>query len=185
PADDGGKRLIQEIFWRSLDPRFQGHIAFAEDYDMLLAGHLYAGVDVWMNNPRAPLEASGTSGMKAAANGALNVSILDGWWIEGWHANEQTGWGIQPSNLPDGAGDQADAEAIYSVLEHEVAPLFYQRDKDDLPREWIARSKAAIRTLGPMFSSQRQVIDYITELYTPACEGGLRWNEAPVPAKRG
>ena len=96
PADDGGKRLIQEIFWRSLDPRFEGRIAFAEDYDMLLAARLDAGVDVWLNNPRAPLEASGTSGMKAAANGALNLSVLDGWWIEGWNANHETGWGIEP-----------------------------------------------------------------------------------------
>ena len=91
PADDGGKRLIQEIFWRSIDPRFQGRISFAEDYDMLLASRLYSGVDVWLNNPRAPLEASGTSGMKAAANGALNLSVLDGWWIEGFAANPDTG----------------------------------------------------------------------------------------------
>ena len=184
PADDGGKRLIQEIFWRSLDPRFQGHIAFAEDYDMLLAERLYAGVDVWLNNPRAPLDASGTSGMKAAANGALNVSILDGWWIEGWHANEETGWGIHPSNLPDGAGDQADAEALYTVLEKEVVPLFYDRDEHDMPRQWIAHSKEAIRTLGPLFSSQRMVIDYITELYLPACAGGLRWAESTVGAAK-
>ncbi len=151
---------------------------------MLLAERLYAGVDVWLNNPRAPLEASGTSGMKAAANGALNLSILDGWWIEGWHANEETGWGIPPSNLPDGAGDQADAEAIYSALENEVVPLFYERDEHDLPRGWISRSKDAIRTLGPLFSAQRMVIDYIKELYTPACEGGLRWTESIGAIKR-
>ncbi|MGH2616877.1 MAG: alpha-glucan family phosphorylase, partial [Thermomicrobiales bacterium] len=114
PADDGGKRLIQEIFWRSLDSRYAGRIAFAEDYDMLLASHLYGGVDVWLNNPRAPLEASGTSGMKAAANGALNLSILDGWWIEGFAANEQAGWGIEPSELLEERGDAADAGAIYA-----------------------------------------------------------------------
>ena len=107
PADDGGKRLIQEIFWRSLDPRFEGRIAFAEDYDMMLASRLCAGVDVWLNNPRAPLEASGTSGMKAAANGGLNLSILDGWWMEGWQEKPGNGWGIEPSELSDGRGDAA------------------------------------------------------------------------------
>jgi starch phosphorylase len=184
PADDGGKRLIQEIFWRSLDPRFQGRIAFAEDYDMLLASHLYAGVDVWLNNPRAPLEASGTSGMKAAANGALNVSILDGWWIEGWNANHEAGWGIVPSDLVDAQGDAADADAIYSTLEQEVVPLFYERDETGLPRGWIRRSKEAIRTLAPRFSSQRMVIDYINRLYVPASEGGARWSKQSLGAKQ-
>jgi starch phosphorylase len=183
PADDGGKRLIQEIFWRSLDPRFQGRIAFAEDYDMQLAGHLYAGVDVWLNNPRAPLEASGTSGMKAAANGALNLSVLDGWWIEGYQDNPDTGWAIDPSDLMDSRGDQADADAIYTLLEKQVVPLYYERDDHNLPREWIRRSKEAIRTLAPRFSSQRMVIDYITRLYVPASEGGARWAEEPVAAR--
>lgn len=185
PADDGGKRLIQEIFWRSLDPRFEGRIAFAEDYDMLLASRLYAGVDVWLNNPRAPLEASGTSGMKAAANGALNLSILDGWWIEGWKANPETGWGIAPSPLPDGEGDAADADAIYTALEQQVVPLFYQRDEQNMPREWIVRSKEAIRTLAPLFSSQRMVIDYINRLYVPASEGGVRWSKESIGAMKG
>jgi starch phosphorylase len=180
PADDGGKRLIQEIFWRSLDPRFQGRIAFAEDYDMLLASRLYAGVDVWLNNPRAPLEASGTSGMKAAANGALNLSILDGWWIEGWQANPDSGWGIEPSALMDGSGDDADADAIYTALEQQVVPLYYERDDDNLPREWIRRSKEAIRTQAPLFSSQRMVIDYINRLYVPACAGALRFDVEPA-----
>jgi glycogen phosphorylase len=184
PADDGGKRLIQEIYWRSLDSRFQGQIAFAEDYDMLLASRLYGGVDVWLNNPRAPLEASGTSGMKAAANGALNLSVLDGWWIEGFAANPDTGWGIEPSELMDGKGDTADADAIYTALEQQVVPLYYTRDERNLPREWIRRSKEAIRALAPIFSSQRMVIDYITRLYVPASEGGVRWSAQPVPAGR-
>lgn len=185
PADDGGKRLIQEIFWRALDPKFQGRIAFAEDYDMLLAARLYAGVDVWLNNPRAPLEASGTSGMKAAANGALNLSILDGWWIEGFEDNPATGWGIVPSSQADGAGDVEDANAIYTALENEVVPLFYERDEQNLPRRWIARSKEAIHTLAPRFSSQRMVIDYITRLYLPASQGGMRWSQEPVGADVG
>jgi starch phosphorylase len=184
PADDGGKRLIQEIFWRSLEPRYQGRIAFAEDYDMLLAAHLYAGVDVWLNNPRAPLEASGTSGMKAAANGALNLSVLDGWWIEGFQASHDAGWGIEPSELMNGKGDAADADAIYTALEQQVVPLYYERDEQNLPREWIRRSKEAIRTLAPRFSAQRMVIEYITRLYVPASEGGARWSAAPVAVGR-
>jgi len=184
PADDGGKRLIQEIFWRSLDPRFEGRIAFAEDYDILLASRLYAGVDVWLNNPRAPLEASGTSGMKAAANGALNLSILDGWWIEGYEADNDAGWGLVPSSLPEHQGDMADANAIYTALENDVVPLFYHRDDANLPREWIDRAKTAIRTQAPRFSSQRMVIDYITRLYLPACNGGLAFASEPVGARR-
>ncbi|MBA3450849.1 MAG: alpha-glucan family phosphorylase, partial [Chloroflexia bacterium] len=182
PADDGGKRLIQEIFWRSLDPRFEGRIAFAEDYDMMLASRLYAGVDVWLNNPRAPLEASGTSGMKAAANGALNLSVLDGWWIEGFAANHDAGWGIPPSALIESKGDEADAEAIYTALEREVVPLFYERDDRNLPLAWIRMSKAAMRALAPRFSSQRMVIEYINRLYLPASEGGARWLAQPVAA---
>jgi glycogen phosphorylase len=184
PADDGGKRLIQEIFWRSIDPRFQGRITFAEDYDMLLASRLYGGVDVWLNNPRAPLEASGTSGMKAAANGALNLSVLDGWWIEGFAANADTGWGIEPSELMDGKGDAADSDAIYALLERQVVPLFYERDEQNLPREWIRRSKEAIRSLAPRFSSQRMVIEYINRLYVPASAGGTRWMAQPVTSGR-
>jgi starch phosphorylase len=184
PADDGGKRLIQEIFWRSLEPRFGGRIAFAEDYDMLLASRLYAGIDVWLNNPRAPLEASGTSGMKAAANGALNLSILDGWWIEGWDHDDANGWGIEPSELADGPGDLEDAEALYSALENEVVPLYYDRDERNLPLGWIEKSKEAIRTIAPRFSAQRMVIDYITRLYLPASRGGARWVEAPAAVGR-
>ncbi len=143
PADDGGKRLIQEIFLAlARPPALQGHIAFAEDDDMLLAEQLYAGVDVWLNNPRAPLEVRGTSGMKCG--GQRCAERLDSRWLVdrgGGTPNEETGWGIHPSNLPDGAGDQADAEAIYNILETEVVPLFYERDEHDLPRKWIARSK--------------------------------------------
>jgi starch phosphorylase len=184
PADDGGKRLIQEIYWRSLDPRFQGRIAFAEDYDMLLAARLYAGVDLWLNNPRAPLEASGTSGMKAAANGVLNLSILDGWWIEGWAASHDAGWGIEPSDLMDSRGDLADAEAIYTALEQQVVPLYYARDDRDLPGEWIRRAKEAIRVLAPRFSAQRMVIEYIDKLYVPASAGGARWQAEEIAAGR-
>jgi starch phosphorylase len=123
--------------------------------------------------------------MKAAANGALNLSILDGWWIEGFAASPDAGWGIAPSSeLLDDKADDDDANAIYAALEHEVVPLFYDRDEANLPREWIRRSKEAIRTLAPRFSSQRMVIEYIDRLYVPACAGGERWVAQPVGVKR-
>lgn len=172
PADDGGKRLIQEIFWRAKDPRFEGRIAFVEDYDMLVASPLVAGVDVWLNNPKAPLEASGTSGMKAGANGVTNLSILDGWWIEGWRHDAPNGWGIEPAP-EDHQQDAAEAAAIYQTLEEETVPLFYDRDENNLPREWIAMAKNAMRTVSPTFSAQRMLIEYIRRLYLPASRGSL------------
>ncbi len=170
PADEGGKRLIQEIFWRARDPRFGGRIAFAEDYDMGLASHLVAGVDVWLNNPRAPLEASGTSGMKAAANGAPNLSILDGWWREGWAPDNSNGWGIEPSPFDGGSQDSDEAAMIYSLIEDELVRLYYDRDLSGLPRQWIHIAKEAMRTVAPAFSSRRMMIDYVTRLYSPAAE---------------
>jgi starch phosphorylase len=168
PADEGGRKLIQDIIWRARDPRFAGRIAFAEDYDMGLAAHLVAGVDVWLNNPRAPLEASGTSGMKAAVNGAPNLSILDGWWHEGWAPDNSNGWGIEPSHLDGMDQDAAEADQIYSALESLVIPLYYDRDIDGYPRRWIFTAKEAMRTVAPAFSARRMVIDYITKLYAPA-----------------
>jgi starch phosphorylase len=170
PADEGGKRLIQEIFWRARDPRFGGRIAFAEDYDMGLAASLVSGVDVWLNNPRAPLEASGTSGMKAAVNGAPNLSILDGWWREGWVSDNSNGWGIEPSPLDGVEQDAAEARMLYEALESEVIPLYYDRDLEGYPRRWIAVAKQAIRTTAPAFSARRMVIDYIERLYAPAAK---------------
>ena len=171
PADEGGKRLIQEIFWRARDPRFGGRIAFVEDYDMAVAARLVAGVDVWLNNPRAPLEASGTSGMKAGANGIANLSILDGWWIEGWDPGNANGWGIAPAAMEESGADAAEASAIYDLLEREVVPRYYERDAAGLPREWIAMAKEAIATVAPNFSAQRMLIDYIHRLYVPAARG--------------
>lgn len=170
PADEGGKRLIQEIYTKARDPRFAGRIGFAEDYEMGLASLLVAGVDVWLNNPRYPLEASGTSGMKAAANGILNCSILDGWWIEGFEHDESNGWGIAPSSRDGDEQDEAEANAIYETLEQKVVPLYHRRDADGLPREWIARSKKAVRTVTPQFSTRRMLIDYVNHLYGPAAE---------------
>jgi starch phosphorylase len=175
PADDGGKKLIQEIFWKARDPRLNGRIAFAENYDMALAAKLYAGVDVWLNNPRAPLEASGTSGMKAAANGAPNLSILDGWWIEGWDGRNGNGWGVYPYGGAEADQDKSEAHAIYDLLEHQVVPRYYDgRDEAGVPRDWVLTMKDAIRTNAPAFSAQRMVIDYIRKLYLPASLGAER-----------
>ncbi len=174
PADEGGKRLIQEIFWRARDPRLNGRIAFAENYDMALAARLDAGVDIWLNNPRAPLEASGTSGMKAAANGAPNLSILDGWWAEGWagDAANSNGWGIAPDTGDPERQDAAEAGAIYDALERQIIPRYYDgRDGDGVPTAWVRTMKEAIRTNAPAFSAQRMVIDYIRQLYLPASLG--------------
>jgi starch phosphorylase len=171
PADEGGKRLIQEIYGRARDPRFGGRIAFVEDYDMGVASYLVSGVDVWLNNPRAPLEASGTSGMKAAANGAPNLSILDGWWSEAWAPDHSNGWGIAPMPLDDTDQDAAEAEAIYSLLERQVVPRYYDRGADGVSAAWVRTAKEAIRTVAPAFSAQRMVIDYLHRLYGPASRG--------------
>lgn len=168
PADEGGKRLIQEIYTRSRDPRLGGRVAFAEDYEMGLASLMVAGVDVWLNNPIYPLEASGTSGMKASANGVPNCSILDGWWIEGHEADDSNGWGIEPSKLEGHERDVEEANAIYDVLENKVVPLYYDREPDGLPHAWIQVAKEAIRTVAPKFSSRRMLIDYIDKLYLKA-----------------
>jgi starch phosphorylase len=170
PADDGGKRLIQDIVSRARNPLFGGRIAFAEDYDMELASYLVAGVDVWLNNPRAPLEASGTSGMKAAANGVPNLSILDGWWDEGWRPDNSNGWGIYPHSAVPGADDSVDANAFYELLENEVVPLYYRRGADRIPHDWITVSKEAIRTVAPRFSAQRMLKDYVEQLYAGAAQ---------------
>lgn len=173
PADDGGKRLIQDIYMRARDPKFGGRIAFVEDYEMGIARNLVAGVDVWVNNPRYPLEASGTSGMKAAANGVPNFSILDGWWIEGYRDSPRNGWGIDPaSDLEGDDQDEFEANAMYDILEHAIVPLYYKREYDGLPHDWIKVMKEAIRTVAPQFSARRMLIDYVEQLYMPAAYGG-------------
>ncbi len=171
PADESGKKLIQEIIHRARDPRLGGRVAFAEDYDMFLASHLVSGVDIWLNTPRAPMEASGTSGMKAAINGVPNVSILDGWWREGWRPDNSNGWGISPIPLHESEQDAAEADLVYEVLENEVIPLYYDRDATGLPAGWARVAKEAIRTTAPRFSARRMVIEYIHRLYRNAAAG--------------
>jgi starch phosphorylase len=145
-----------------------GRIAFIQDYDMNLARFLVQGVDVWLNTPCRPHEASGTSGQKAAANGVPNLSVLDGWWAEGYDGSN--GWAIDPGEQRDdpAAQDAADAEALYRLLEDEVAPLFYQRDADNVPRGWVQVMKAAIRTAVPIFCTRRMVKEYTERFYIPA-----------------
>ena len=168
PQDRTAKRILQELMSINHDSNWQKRAVFIEDYDQEVARYLVHGVDVWMNVPRRPMEASGTSGMKAAMNGALNFSILDGWWIEGY--NEVNGFAIGDLNddLTEDEMDTADAEALYSTLENEVIPAYYSMDENGLPTEWIRRMKDSIATLTPQFSSDRMVRDYLLNIYDEA-----------------
>ncbi|MGI8914012.1 MAG: alpha-glucan family phosphorylase [Chloroflexota bacterium] len=168
PADDPGKDLIRQIVHFTRRPELAHNVVFLEDYDLVVARYLVQGVDVWLNTPRRPLEASGTSGMKAALNGALNMSILDGWWDEAY--SPEVGWAIghgeEYADLEQ--QDRIEADALYHLLEVDVRPLFYQRGNDRLPRAWIAKVKAAIRAICPEFNTQRMVQEYATRGYQPA-----------------
>jgi starch phosphorylase len=170
PADDIGKHHLQRVYKRALDPLFGGRIAFVDDYDLHVAHFLVQGCDVWLNNPRKPLEASGTSGMKAAINGVPHLSIGDGWWAEGFTGTN--GWVIDGGAPPDNpdAVDAADADALYRLLEEEVVPAFYDRDKSNVPHRWLAVVKEAIRTVAPRFSARRMVKEYSERMYAPALE---------------
>ena len=172
PADEGGKHLIKQIYEYARDPAFEGRIAFVENYGMHVAKYLVRGVDVWMNNPKAPLEASGTSGMKAGINGVPNFSILDGWWIEGW--NGKNGWGIDGATegSPEDQ-DLHDSEHMYTTLESQIVPLFYNKQIDGIPHEWLKVVKESIASTVPNFSSERMLGEYISTLYTPASQGVL------------
>lgn len=170
PADFEGKELIRQIQQISLDERFHHRILFIEDYDLAVARRMVQGVDVWLNTPRRPLEASGTSGMKVAFNGGLNMSVLDGWWPEGYRGDN--GWAIGSGEVYDDLDYQNDVEsrAIYDLLEKEVVPLFYDRGADDIPRGWLARIKASLESLCPLFSNERMVQEYTDRFYLPSCK---------------
>jgi glycogen phosphorylase len=175
PADKPGQSLISIIHNLSKDPRFAGRLLFVEDYDMAIGRSLTRGVDVWLNNPRRPLEASGTSGQKAAMNGVLNLSILDGWWPEGFDGHNGWAIGDGSSNAvlegdDEDKIDAADADALYDLLEREVVPLYYNRDEQGIPHDWLERSKDAMATISPKFSAQRMVKDYANTYYAPASE---------------
>ncbi len=168
PADEPGKMMIQKVYRAVKKAENGGRIVFLEDYDMNLARYLVQGVDVWMNTPRRPNEASGTSGMKAAVNGALNFSVLDGWWREAY--NGENGWAIGPdADLADQVQDETDAESLYNILENEIIPLYYEeRDANDVPYKWVRRMKESMRTITPQFSMRRMLKEYVERLYIPA-----------------
>ena len=170
PDDNPGKMLIQEVYRTVKQADNGGRLVFLEDYDMNVARYLVQGVDVWLNTPLRPNEASGTSGEKAALNGVLNFSILDGWWREGY--NGQNGWAIGDDSEHQNSDiqDQLDMENLYEILENEIIPLYYDRAENNLPREWIAKIKEDIRTLAPQFSMRRMVKEYSEQLYLPAIE---------------
>jgi starch phosphorylase len=144
---------------------------FLEDYDINVGRHLVQGVDVWLNNPRRPLEASGTSGQKVVLNGGLNLSILDGWWAEAFDGKNGFAIGNGVTHANQDVQDQRDAESLMAVLRNEVVPLYYQRDADGLPHGWIQRMKRGVRTLGWRFNADRMVMDYVTQAYVPAAGG--------------
>ena len=168
PADDGGKRLIQDLVRFSDDPAVRHRIVFLPDYDIAMAKPLYPGCDVWLNNPIRPLEASGTSGMKSALNGGLNLSILDGWWDEMYDG--ENGWAIPTADgvENDDRRDDLEAAALYDLIEHRVTPQFYERDDEDLPLRWLEMVRHTLQTLGPKVLASRMLRDYVRELYTPA-----------------
>ena len=172
PADEPGKKLIQKIANLRNDPQFAGRVVFIEDYDINVARHMVQGVDVWLNNPRRPLEASGTSGMKAVLNGGLNCSILDGWWAEAYNGLNGFAIGDGTQHTDDKKTDERDATDLFDVLENEVVPIFYDRDADGLPQQWIMRMTNSIATLAARFSAHRMVQDYVKLCYLPAA-GGL------------
>jgi starch phosphorylase len=171
PHDEPGKLVLQQIAEMMRDPNFGDKFVFIENYDINVGRHLVQGVDVWLNNPRRPLEASGTSGQKVVLNGGLNLSVLDGWWAEAYDGLNgfAIGGGRTHSDLD--VHDSRDGEDLYRVLLDEVIPLYYQRDKDGLPRGWITRMKRTIRTLGWRFSADRMVMDYTRNCYVPAAGG--------------
>jgi starch phosphorylase len=176
PQDEAGKDVIQRVLEFTRTPAAAGRVVFLEDYEMTLARRLVQGVDVWLNTPRRPYEASGTSGMKAALNGVLNCSILDGWWAEA--ASPAYGWAIGAGDalgeLGDAAQDEADADALFAVLEEDVIPTYYERDEDGLPQRWIALMRESIAELGPRFGTARMVSEYVDRLYLPAHDGARR-----------
>jgi len=176
PADEHGKHLIHQIYSLAADNEMAGHVAFVENYEIHAAHFFTQGVDVWLNNPRAPLEACGTSGQKAAMNGVLNVSVLDGWWYEGYNGNNGWAIGDPPEDLEVRYEDAADAESLYRLLEEQIIPLYYDRDQSGLPHGWIQMAKEALRSIVPRFSASRMLKEYASRMYVPACREAAKMN---------
>jgi len=184
PRDNEGKEFIRRIVHHVRRDEFMRRVVFLEDYDMNVARYMLQGVDVWLNNPRRPLEASGTSGMKAAANGAQNLSILDGWWVEGY--SPDTGWAIgrgeEYTDLK--YQDEVESRTIYDILEKDLVPLFYQRGRDGLPRGWLAKMKATFKKLGPVYNTNRMVDEYAQKFYVPATDRWHRMSQSSFSGAR-
>lgn len=183
PADEGGKDLIQRIVGHARDLP-AGRVVFLSGYDMALARLLVQGVDVWLNTPRRPLEASGTSGMKAGLNGVLNLSVLDGWWCEGYAP--ELGWALggDSDGLPEAEQDERDRDELFGLLEREVVPCYHERDVAGRPRRWLEMMRRSIARIGARFSSHRMVLEYLERYYLPAHEAGGAWLSAARPARR-
>jgi starch phosphorylase len=176
PSDHPGQELIRAIHDFAHKPEFQGKIILLEDYNMAMARTLVTGVDVWINTPEYPLEASGTSGEKAAINGVLNLSVLDGWWGEGY--NSKNGWGISPHGVDvnPAVRDHEEANDLLDILENEVIPIFYNRGKQGYSKYWVKLSKASMKSCIPRFNASRMVMDYVRKLYSPAKNQYVRLN---------
>ena len=179
PADEEGKRIIQRLMEWCRHPALRDRIAFIEDYDIYTTKLMVQGVDVWLNTPRRPLEACGTSGQKVAFNGGVNLSVLDGWWHEGYREGSDgrglNGWtiGEDVGNSDQKHQDQVDSDSLYQLLENQIAPMYYDRDRNGLSQRWIAMMKASIRTNCPLFNSDRMVAEYVTQLYLPDTQADL------------
>jgi len=183
PADDGGKRLIQEVVKFADSANVRHRMVFLPDYDMALGRVLCAGADVWLNNPLRPLEACGTSGMKAALNGVLNLSIRDGWWDE-WY-DGSNGWAIPSADaMPEDRRDELEAAAFYDIVETQMVPRFYDQNESGLPTRWLEMVRHTLSSLGPKVVATRMLRDYVLELYSPAAQS-YRPARARPPPERG
>jgi starch phosphorylase len=177
PADTPGKEVLRTVYSFTRDPRLEGRVAFIEDYELHLAHRLVQGVDIWLNLPRVPMEASGTSGMKAALNGVPQLSTLDGWWHEGYDG--LNGWAIPPGSSR-ATPDEWDADRLYQLLEEQVVPMYYERDERGLPLGWIERMKHAVRVAGQSFTARRMLQQYVETCYAPAVRGEPGKDDPPV-----
>jgi starch phosphorylase len=181
PADRPGQRVIQEIFQRSRSPQLRGRVYILEDYNMQIGRFLVQGVDVWLNNPRRPLEASGTSGMKAAQNGVPNFSVLDGWWDEGFDTDNGWAIGDRETDADEAAQDWRDAQDLYRILEEQIIPAYYERDVHKLPPRWLAVMRRAMATALWQFSTTRMLHEYTELLYLPAADVSVVEAEVATP----
>jgi starch phosphorylase len=176
PADKPGQELIKKLYEYSRKPEFQNKVIILENYDMDMARHLVSGVDIWLNNPRRPREASGTSGEKAGMNGAINFSVLDGWWVEGY--NGKNGWAIGDNRDYEDLKlqDKIDSVSIYNQLEKQIVPMYYEKEEDNISKEWISRMKESIKSVTSFFNTSRMLKEYTQKLYMPALEQYIRFS---------